>query len=110
MPSYNFARLRDDAMTMCNECHGLDLRGESYYYGQDGEPPTPDLAIVAAYDRVAFERLIESGYAKGDRRLGLMALVAPDRFPSLTETEVDILYAFLQTLASQPVPDAYWRP
>ena len=38
------------AMTMCNECHGLDPRGESYYSGLDGSRPTPDLAIVAAYD------------------------------------------------------------
>lgn len=98
------------AMTMCNECHGLDLRGESYYSGWGGGPPTPDLAIVAAYDRAQFESLIETGYAPGDRKLGLMALVAPDRFPSLSDSEVDSLHKFLQSLASEPAPEAFWRP
>ena len=98
------------AMTMCNECHGLDLRGESYYSGWDGGPPTPDLAIVAAYDRAQFERLIESGFGLGGRKLGLMALVAPDRFPSLSDSEVDSLHKFLQSLASEPAPEAFWRP
>ena len=98
------------AMTMCNECHGLDLRGESYYSGWDGGPPTPDLAIVAAYDRAEFETLIESGYGLGGRKLGLMALVAPDRFPALSDSEVDSLHKFLQSLASKPAPAAFWRP
>jgi mono/diheme cytochrome c family protein len=98
------------AMTMCNECHGLDLRGESYYSGLDGGRATPDLAIVAAYDRAQFEQLIRSGYALGGRELGLMALVAPDRFPSLSDSEVDSLHKFLQSLASNPAPEAFWRP
>jgi mono/diheme cytochrome c family protein len=98
------------AMTMCNECHGLDLRGESYYSGLDGGRATPDLAIVAAYDRAQFEQLIRSGYALGGRELGLMALVAPDRFPSLSDAEVDSLHKFLQSLASNPAPEVFWRP
>jgi mono/diheme cytochrome c family protein len=98
------------AMTMCNECHGLDLRGEKYFSGWDGSTPTPDLAIVAAYDRAQFESLLESGVAPDGRRLGLMAIVAPDRFPSLSDSEVDSLYAYLKSLASQPVPAAFWRP
>ncbi len=98
------------AMTMCNECHGLDLRGDSFYSSLDGSPPTPDLAVVAAYDRGQFETLIESGYAMDGRRLGLMALVAPDRFPSLSDDEIDSLHAYLQSLASQPAPEAFWRP
>ena len=98
------------AMTMCNECHGLDLRGESYYSGWDGGPPTPDLAIVAAYDRTQFEALIESGYSPDGRSLGLMSLVGPDRFTTLSESEVDSLHTFLQSLAERPAPDAFWRP
>lgn len=98
------------AMTMCNECHGLDLRGESYYSSRDGGPAKPDLAIVAAYDRAQFKKLIESGYGLGGRKLGLMALVAPDRFPSLSDSEVDSLHQYLQSLASKPAPEAFWRP
>ena len=98
------------AMTMCNECHGLDLRGESYYSGRDRGPTTPDLAIVAAYDLLQFEKLITTGYALGGRDLGLMALVAPDRFPSLSESEIDSLHKYLQSLAAKPAPEAFWRP
>ncbi len=98
------------AMTMCNECHGLDLRGKSHRSGWDSGPATPDLALVAAYDRTQFEKLVKSGVSADGRRLGLMALVAPDRFPSLSDAEVDSLYAFLRSLAGTPAPDAFWRP
>ncbi|MEM1089225.1 MAG: cytochrome c [Pseudomonadota bacterium] len=98
------------AMTMCNECHGLDLRGDSYYASLGLGPPTPDLAVVAAYDRAQFETLIESGVSPDGRRLGLMALVAPDRFPSLSDQEIDRLHQYLQSLASKPAPKTFWRP
>lgn len=64
------------AMTMCNECHGLDVRGQTLF-----PPPTPDLAMVAAISREDFETLIRTGVGSGGRELGLMGLVAPDRFP-----------------------------
>lgn len=85
------------AMTMCNECHGLDVRGQTLY-----QPPTPDLAIVAAYTREDFERLIETGIGAGGRELGLMTLVAPDRFPELSDADVDALYAYLSSLQDEP--------
>ena len=94
------------AKTMCIECHGLDLRGESFY----NMPPTPDLAIVAAYNREQFEGLIESGFSPDGRPLGLMTLVAPDRFVHLSDEEVDNLYAYLRSLGNTPHPDAFWRP
>ncbi len=94
------------AMTMCNECHGLDLRGATIY-----PPPTPDLAIVAAYQREDFETLIHTGVAAGGRKLGLMSLVAPDRYPALSDDEINALYAFLTSLAEEPAPEgAFWRP
>ena len=93
------------AMTMCNECHGLDVRGNSLW------GVTPDLAIVAAYSREEFEVLIKTGLASGGRKLGLMSLVAPDRFPDLTDSEIDDLYAYLSSLADEPVPEnVMWRP
>ena len=93
------------AMTRCNECHGLDVRGSTIW------GVTPDLAIVAAYSREEFETLIETGFAPGGRELGLMGLVAPDRFPELSDEEVDDLYAFLTSLVDQPVPEnVAWRP
>ena len=93
------------AMTMCNECHGFDVRGQSYW-----GPPTPDLMIASAYSREDFATVIQTGKA-GDRELGLMALVGPDRFPELTEEEIDALYAYLSTLIDEPVAeDVFWRP
>ncbi len=94
------------AMTMCNECHGLDVRGSTMY-----PPPTPDLAIIAGYSRDDFETLITTGVGMGGRELGLMRLVAPDRFPNLTEAEIDDLYLYLQSLADEPAPEnVFWRP
>lgn len=93
------------AMTMCNECHGLDVRGDTLY-GQ-----TPDLSMVAAYSREDFEMLIKTGVASGGRQLGLMSLVAPDRFPELRDDEIDDLYAYLSSLTNEPVPkNVPWRP
>ncbi|MEZ5920271.1 MAG: cytochrome c [Parvularculaceae bacterium] len=94
------------AMTMCNECHGLDLRGQVLYEGDW----TPDLAIVAAYLREDFEKLITTGVAMGERQLELMGLVAPDRYQTLTAAEKDDLYLFLKSLSAEPVPDGvFWR-
>lgn len=94
------------AMTTCNECHGLDLRGSI-------EPDfiTPDLAIVAAYSEADFRVLMKTGIGLGERaNLGLMTLVAKDRFAFFTEQEVSDLYQFLQTLPEQPVPqEVFWR-
>ncbi len=94
------------AMTMCNECHGLDVRGQTFY-----PPFTPDLAMVAAIDRAEFERIITTGIGMGERPLGLMQLVAPDRFPDLHDEEIDALYAYLTSLAEEPVAEnVVWRP
>ncbi|MEZ5981726.1 MAG: cytochrome c [Parvularculaceae bacterium] len=64
------------AMTMCNECHGLDLRGVPLLW----DAVTPDLVIVGAISREEFEALITTGIGLNGRELGLMRLVAPDRF------------------------------
>lgn len=95
------------AMTACNECHGLDLRGSNS--GPDIAPP--DLAVVAAYSWGEFNRLMDSGLPRDGREsLGLMTVVARDRFAYFYEEEREALYAFLQTLISRPVPrDVSWR-
>jgi mono/diheme cytochrome c family protein len=94
------------AMTMCNECHGLDLRGATLW-----DAVTPDLIVVSAYSREEFEKLITTGVAMGGRELGLMRLVAPDRFPELSEEEIDALYLYLTSLVEEtPAEGVFWRP
>jgi len=93
------------AMTMCNECHGLDLRGYRFRGGV-----APDLAIVGAINREEFERIVRTGRGLGERHLGLMSLVAPDRYPALTDDDIDALYLHLSALLGEPIPQyVYWR-
>lgn len=81
------------ATTVCTECHGDDLRG-----GPDGFAPS--LALVIAYSREDFRKLMRTGEPIGDRELDLMAGVARSRFSHFTDPEIDNLHAYLQTLAA----------
>ena len=81
----------------CSECHGLDLRGRQESEGPRGPP---DLAIVGAYDRPAFRRLMRTGLPPGDRDLGLMRRVSIGRFAHLTQSEVDAIYDYLAARAA----------
>ena len=81
------------AQTVCTECHGSDLRGTP-----DGT--TPSLAMVFAYSREDFERLMREGKPLGDRELGLMAGVARSRFVRFTDDELTALHAYLQSAAA----------
>ena len=83
------------AMTTCIECHGFDLRGAKVVEGS-----TPDLAMVATYPEADFRRLMKEGIGLGGRKdLGLMSMVAKDRFANFTEQELIDLYRFLGSLA-----------
>ena len=82
------------ALTVCAECHQMDLRGFPGF--------TPSLAATIAYSRQDFGRLMREGIGLGGRELGLMREVAIGRFAHFTEAEVDALYAYLRTLAAQP--------
>lgn len=95
------------AMTACNECHGLDLRGTNV----EPDIAPPDLAVVAAYSWEEFNRLMDMGLPRDGREsLGLMTVVAQDRFAHFTPEEREALYAFLRTLISRPVlGDVFWR-
>jgi hypothetical protein len=52
------------ARTICAECHGTALRGES-----NAEFSSPDLRIVAAYSSDAFAQLLRAGIAIGEETL-----------------------------------------
>lgn len=82
------------ALTVCGECHQMDLRGFPGF--------TPSLAATIAYSRADFGRLMNEGIGLGGRELGLMREVSVGRFRYLTEREIDALYAYLRTLAAEP--------
>jgi mono/diheme cytochrome c family protein len=89
------------AMTTCNECHGLSLRGDTPF----GEGPAPSLVVIAGYDEAAFRRLMRTGKALGDRELRRMSGVARGRFVHFTDHEVRDLYLYLRgTLAPSLSP------
>jgi len=75
------------AITVCSECHGMDLKGNA------GD--TPDLAIVAAYSEPQFNQLMRTGQSlRGE--VGLMTEVALSRFSHFTDEELKALYLYLQ--------------
>ncbi|MFC3068692.1 c-type cytochrome [Phenylobacterium soli] len=78
----------------CMECHGLDLKGSATTHA-------PDLAIAGAYDPADFERLLRTGVAAGNRRLGLMSEAAPGRFNALSHEEISALHAYLKARAEK---------
>ncbi|HEY0437505.1 MAG TPA: c-type cytochrome [Phenylobacterium sp.] len=81
----------------CMECHGLDLKGSAV-------TGAPDLTIAGAYDPADFERLLRTGIAAGNRKLGLMSETAPGRFNAMTHDEIMALHAYLKARADQPSP------
>jgi mono/diheme cytochrome c family protein len=87
------------AHSICTECHGVDLHGGVADPPVDPTVP-PDLAIVQAYSREDFGKLLNGGIGLGGRKLSLwMTEVGQNRAPHLTEEEVSALYAYLHQLA-----------
>jgi cytochrome c553 len=78
----------------CMECHGKDLKGRA-------TTGAPDLEIAAAYSEADFERLLRTGVASGDRKLGLMSGIAPVRFNVLSHQEIADLHAYLTARADR---------
>jgi cytochrome c553 len=77
----------------CVECHGQSLEGNKMM-------KSPDLAIAASYDPEDFTRLLRTGVAAGDRKVGLMTQIAPARFGALTQQEVSALQGYLKARAA----------
>lgn len=83
------------AKTTCNECHGLDLSGDSL-----SDFSSPGLGIIASYSEQEFRVLMASGISRSGREdLGLMTIVAKDRFAYFTEEELGHLYVYLKSLS-----------
>jgi mono/diheme cytochrome c family protein len=82
----------------CAECHTMTLRGGTPYPGAE---PRPDLRIAAAYDDAAFNRMLRTGIAPGERKLALMGEVARGRFRHLTDAEIAAILAYLRAVAAK---------
>jgi cytochrome c553 len=81
------------AMTTCTSCHGENLKGEEEF--------TPDLVIAATYTKEDFFKLIRTGVALGDRKLGLMTKIATNNLKYLNDNEINSIYAYLKTKPTQ---------
>lgn len=85
-----FARGRDIAGKACAECHSTNFtpRPDQFF-------DTPDLSIVAAYERTDFITFMRTGKAAGGRELPFMSPTARTRFAHFTDEEVNALYDYL---------------
>lgn len=78
----------------CIECHGQTLEGSPFL-------KSPDLNMAASYDPADFEKLMRTGIAAGDRKLGLMTAVGPARFNHLSSHEIAALHGYLKARAER---------
>jgi mono/diheme cytochrome c family protein len=83
------------ALTVCTECHGMNLKGSD-----DGT--TPDLVVASSYSAADFARLMQEGIAVGERELPMMSGIARVRFSQFQDDEVQALYDFLSARARDP--------
>ena len=81
------------AQTICSECHGTSLRGDS-----NPSFTSPDLRMTKAYSPEAFARLMRTGIAIGDRTLGVMTTQSKNNLSHLTDAEIAALYSYLHSL------------
>ena len=81
------------ARTICAECHGTGLRGDS-----NPDFTSPDLRMVAAYSPEAFVKLIRTGVAAGGRDLGVMSAQARNNLSHLTDPEIAAVYTYLHSM------------
>ncbi|OHB30608.1 MAG: hypothetical protein A2790_23140 [Phenylobacterium sp. RIFCSPHIGHO2_01_FULL_69_31] len=80
----------------CIECHGQQLEGNPML-------KAPGLDMVASYEPEDFERLLHTGIAAGNRKVGLMTMVAPARFGDLTPEQIQALQAYLKARAERRI-------
>jgi cytochrome c553 len=81
------------ARTICAECHGTSLRGAA-----NPDFTSPDLRVVASYSAEAFARLLRTGVALGERKLGVMSERARNNLSHLTDSEIAALYSYLHAM------------
>jgi len=85
------------ARTICAECHGTALRGDS-----NPDFSSPDLRVTAAYSPDAFAQLLRTGVAIGGRDVGVMSTQARNNLSHLSDPEIAALYSYLHTMPEAP--------
>lgn len=85
------------AISHCAECHAGNLKGDGM--------ETPDLAIVAGYNRTAFFHFLRTGKATDEREVPLMSDMARARFRHFSDSEIDALYDYLSARARKILND-----
>ncbi|MCG6871859.1 MAG: cytochrome c, partial [Gammaproteobacteria bacterium] len=81
------------ARTICAQCHGTSLRGDS-----NPDFTSPGLQVVAAYSPEAFSQLMRTGVALGSRKLATMSPWAKQHFSHFTDSEIAALYSYLHNM------------
>ncbi len=81
------------ARTVCVQCHGTSLRGDS-----NPDFTSPSLQIVAAYSANSFMELLRTGVALGGRNLVTMGPYARRLLSHLNDAEIAALYSYLHAL------------
>lgn len=89
-----YAKGRHIATTVCSECHGSDLTGDSQEGGVD-------LMIAGAYDLEAFRHLLRTGEPPLKRDLGIMSQTAREDLKVFSDEEIDALHAYLAERAQR---------
>jgi len=85
------------AVLNCSGCHNADLTGKEVRPGST----SPDLAIVGAYDPMAFKTLLRTGKPAGGQTLRMMGPTARSDLSHMTDSEIDQLYAYLRARAEK---------
>lgn len=91
-------RARYIVRATCAECHNMDLRGGMPDLGGEARP---DIRIAASYELADFTRLLRTGTAAGNRKLGLMGEVARGRYRHFTDSEISAIHAYLKAVAAR---------
>lgn len=89
------------SVTVCSECHGLNLLGQ---VATGPMPAIPPLSVVAGYTRAQFETLMREGVPASGVELGLMREVALNRFSHFTDRELGALFAHLNRVSTWENP------
>ncbi|HKE41803.1 MAG TPA: c-type cytochrome [Casimicrobiaceae bacterium] len=81
------------ARTICAECHGTALRGDS-----NPDFSSPDLRVVTTYSPDAFAQLLKTGVAIGGRDVGVMSAQARNNLSHLSDPEIAAIYGYLHAM------------